>query len=67
MVSLTPAQAAYLKSMRDGGSGGRPHGLVAKGLLAYRWGCSPSFGYTMTNAGRKALEQYEHNTPPSQP
>lgn len=59
-VKITEAQALYLRYLRDGGPReGRPHGLVQKGLINYKWGTDPSYGYDLTGMGRIALKAYE--------
>lgn len=45
-AALSPYQQDYMKTGR-----GRPHGLVARGLLAYRWGMNSSMGYKITQLG----------------
>lgn len=59
-AKLSEAQALYLRYLRDGGDRqGRPHGLVQKGFINYKWGTDPSYGYDLTGTGRIALKQCE--------
>lgn len=56
-MPVTLKQIQYLIYIRDGGEKrGTPHGLVQRGLIAYKWGTDPSFGYNITAAGRKTLK-----------
>jgi len=53
-VELTEAQAAFLINPRNGSS----RGLVRKGCLSYRWGCDPSYGYVVTDLGKRSLARW---------
>lgn len=55
---LSPEQLAYLRSLRDGGPRkGSARGLIARSLVAYRWGQDPTMGYTLTPKGRRVLDE----------
>jgi hypothetical protein len=47
--------------------GGSSRGLIKKGLIHYRWGCDPSYGYIITNEARKAFNEYNQNEKNSKP
>lgn len=57
---LTADQLDYLVYLRDGGNcKGRPHGLLTRSCIAYKWGQNASMGYNLTPKGRRLLEEYE--------
>ena len=57
---LTKAQAIFIfNSVKmECMTGGSSRGLVKKGLIHYRWGCDPSYGYIITNKAKKAFNEY---------
>ena len=54
--AISDAQALFI---RTNGFEGSARGLVARGLVTYRWGCDPSFGYKVLPAGLAALAAYD--------
>ena len=57
-MPISLKQMQYLLYIRDGGpKQGTSHGLVQRGLISYRWGTDPSFGYNITDAGRRELKR----------
>lgn len=45
---LKALSVAQLKFLATEGKEGRPHGLVRRNLISYRWGRDPSFGYVFS-------------------
>jgi len=62
-AGLSEAQKAYLRSHYGQGikREGRPHGLVQRGLLAYRWGMNAKMGYKDTALGREVFKVLERS------
>jgi hypothetical protein len=59
-AQLSEAQKAYVRSYYGGTKReGRPHGLVARNLLGYRWGMNASMGYRETSLGREVFNFLE--------
>lgn len=58
---LNHAQADFLRHVAGAAPvpGMTSRGLVSRGLLAYKWGRDPSFGYTLTAKGRRVLEELQ--------
>jgi hypothetical protein len=58
---LTKAQRDYI--LTDGREGS-PRGLVRRGLLRYRWGTNPSFGYVSSEKARAVRAELERQEQP---
>lgn len=53
---LSDAQAEFIRSNGERGSA---RGLTVRGLVGYRWGCDPSFGYVIFPSALTALANYD--------